>query len=41
MLLQTRNNCKEIAGRVVHIKADTFVLPLADSSVDLILAQNH
>lgn len=40
MLLQARNNCKEIASRVVHIKADTFALPLANSSVDLILAQN-
>jgi ubiquinone/menaquinone biosynthesis C-methylase UbiE len=40
MLLQARNNCKEFSSRVFHIKADTFALPLADNSVDLILAQN-
>jgi ubiquinone/menaquinone biosynthesis C-methylase UbiE len=40
MLLQARNNCKEMSSRVIHIKADTFALPIADSSVDLILAQN-
>ena len=40
MLLQARNNCREIAERVIHIKADTFALPMADGSVDLILAQN-
>ena len=27
-------------SRVIHIKADTFALPLANSSVELILAQN-
>ena len=26
--------------RVTHLKADTFALPLADNSVDLVLAQN-
>lgn len=40
MLCQARNNCKDIATRVIHFKADTFALPLADNSVDLILAQN-
>ena len=40
MLSLARNNCQEIAGRVLHIKADTFALPLADGSVDLVLAQN-
>lgn len=40
MLLQARSNCKEIASRVIHFKADTFALPLADNSVDLVLAQN-
>jgi SAM-dependent methyltransferase len=40
MLSQARNNCKEISSSVIHIKADTFALPLADNSVDLILAQN-
>ena len=40
MLAQARHNCKEIASRVIHVKADTFALPLADRSVDLILAQN-
>ena len=40
MLLPARHNCKEIASRVIHIKADTFALPLANASVDLILAQN-
>ena len=40
MLSQARANCKEIAPRVIHCKADTFALPLADNSVDLVLAQN-
>ena len=40
MLLQARNNCKGISSRAIQIKADTFALPLADNSVDLILAQN-
>ena len=40
MLLQARSNCKEIASRVIHFKADTFALPLDDNSIDLILAQN-
>ena len=40
MLSQARQNCSEIASRVIHIKADTFALPLAENSVDLILAQN-
>ena len=40
MLSQARQNCKDIASRVIHLKADTFALPLADNSVDLILAQN-
>ena len=40
MLSQARQNCREIASRVIHIKADTFALPLAENSVDLILAQN-
>ena len=41
MLSQARNNCKEIASSVIHVQADTFALPLADNSVDLILAQNY
>jgi SAM-dependent methyltransferase len=40
MLLQARKNCREIAERTMHLKADTFALPLANDSVDLILAQN-
>jgi len=40
MLSQARNNCREIASSVIHVQADTFALPLADNSVDLILAQN-
>ena len=40
MLSQARHNCEKIASRVIHLKADTFALPLADNSVDLILAQN-
>ena len=40
MLSLARSNCQEVADRVLHIKADTFVLPLADRSVDLVLAQN-
>ena len=40
MLSQARKNCKAIASHVIHIKADIFALPLADSSVDLVLAQN-
>ena len=40
MLAQARQNCTAIASHVLHIKADIFALPLADSSVDLVLAQN-
>jgi ubiquinone/menaquinone biosynthesis C-methylase UbiE len=40
MLRQARRNCKEIASRVNLIKADTFALPFANDSADLILAQN-
>ena len=40
MLLQARDNCKDISTDVFHVQADAFKLPLADQSVDLLLAQN-
>ncbi len=40
MLMQARNNCKDIATDVFYVQADTFALPLADQSVDLLLVQN-
>ena len=40
MLTQARKNCKDIAADVFHVQADTFALPLADESADLILVQN-
>ena len=40
MLAQARANCKDIQTDVFHVQADAFELPLADGSVDLILAQN-
>jgi ubiquinone/menaquinone biosynthesis C-methylase UbiE len=40
MLRQARNNCEGIVTDVFHVQADNFALPLADQSVDLLLAQN-
>lgn len=40
MLRQASDNCKDIATDVFHIQADSFALPLADESVELILVQN-
>lgn len=40
MLSQARDNCKGIPTDVFHVQADAFALPLADESVDLLLAQN-
>lgn len=40
MLRQARANCESIATDVFHVQADAFALPLADESVDLLLAQN-
>lgn len=40
MLRQAGNNCKNIEADVFHIQADCFALPLADESIDLVLAQN-
>lgn len=40
MLAQARDNCKDISTDVFHVQADAFELPLADESVDLLLAQN-
>jgi len=40
MLIQARDYCKEIPEDVFHVQADTFALPLADESVDVLLAQN-
>jgi ubiquinone/menaquinone biosynthesis C-methylase UbiE len=40
MLLQARDYCKDIPEEVFHVQADTFELPLADESVDVLLAQN-
>jgi len=40
MLTQARDNCKDISADVFHVQADVFALPLADESIDLLLAQN-
>jgi ubiquinone/menaquinone biosynthesis C-methylase UbiE len=40
MLLRARDYCKDIPEEVFHVQADTFELPLADESVDVLLAQN-
>ncbi len=40
MLTQARNNCKDIPTDVFYVQADSFALPLADQSIDLILVQN-
>ncbi len=40
MLKQASNNCKDISADVFFVQADTFALPLADRSVDLLLVQN-
>ncbi len=40
MLTQAQHNCEDIVSDVFHVLADTFTLPLADGSADLILAQN-
>jgi ubiquinone/menaquinone biosynthesis C-methylase UbiE len=40
MLKQAQENCKDIAKHVFHVQADTFALPFADRSVDLLLVQN-
>ncbi len=40
MLRQASDNCENIETEVFHVQADNFALPLADESVDLILAQN-
>lgn len=40
MLKLARNSCRALKPRVLHVQADAFSLPLADESVDLILAQN-
>jgi len=40
MLMQAHNNCKDIDADIFYIQADIFELPLADQSVDLLLAQN-
>lgn len=40
MLAQASNNCKDIKNDILHVQADAFALPLADQSVDLLLAQN-
>lgn len=40
MLRQARVNCVGIGSVVLHVQADNFALPLADESVDLVLAQN-
>jgi len=40
MLKQARENCKGLSHDVFHVQADSFALPLADGSVDLLLAQN-
>lgn len=40
MLAQARDNCRDVSTAVFHVQADAFALPLADESVDLLLAQN-
>ncbi|HMK56865.1 MAG TPA: class I SAM-dependent methyltransferase [Dissulfurispiraceae bacterium] len=40
MLAQARKNCENIHGKVFHVQADSFSIPLPDDSVDLLLAQN-
>ncbi|MDY6952147.1 MAG: class I SAM-dependent methyltransferase [Thermodesulfobacteriota bacterium] len=40
MLMQARRGCKHLNTDVQHLQADTFALPLADQSVDLLLVQN-
>lgn len=40
MLKQAANNCKETVRQALFVQADTFALPLADQSVDLLLVQN-
>jgi ubiquinone/menaquinone biosynthesis C-methylase UbiE len=40
MLMQARDYCKDIPEEVFHVQADTFALPLADESADVLLAQN-
>lgn len=40
MLEQARKNCEGIAADIYHVQADSFALPLADESIDLLLAQN-
>ncbi len=40
MLSQARDNCRGFSTSIFHVQADTFALPLADHSVDLVLAQN-
>ena len=40
MLKQARENCKDNAKHVFHVQADTFALPFADRSADLLLVQN-
>jgi ubiquinone/menaquinone biosynthesis C-methylase UbiE len=40
MIRQAKNNCPIGASDVFHLQADSFELPLACDSMDLILAQN-
>ena len=40
MLKQAQENCQNIAADVFHVQADTFALPFADRSADLLLIQN-
>jgi ubiquinone/menaquinone biosynthesis C-methylase UbiE len=40
MLRQAANNCKDLVRKAFFVQADTFALPLADQSVDLLLVQN-
>jgi SAM-dependent methyltransferase len=40
MLKLARNSCSTFKPRVLHVQADSFSLPLAEESVDLILVQN-
>ena len=40
MIRQARTNCKGISTEIYHVQADTFKLPLANDSIDILLVQN-
>ncbi len=40
MLKQAKKNCAGISTEIYHVQADSFKLPLANESIDLLLVQN-